>query len=104
MSALEKNPEVLASNSDEDLGHSPIRQESREAPRIWHGDLTFLSQSVGVPEVPFVTLEEPQGSRRNSRKTRRFSPQCNMRILSAATSREKATDPYVNSTGSLTVL
>ena len=86
MSALEKNPEVLASSSDEDLGHSPIRQESREAPRIWHGDLTFLRQHEWVPEGPVETREEPKVSFCNLRETSRFSPQREMRSFSTAAS------------------
>ena len=37
-------------------------EESREAPRNSHGDLTFLRQHEWVPEVPVETREEPQGS------------------------------------------
>ena len=57
-------------------------KESREGPRNSHGDWTFLRQHKIVPEVPVVTREEAQGSCCNSRKTRRFSPQSEMRPFS----------------------
>ena len=61
---------------------------SQEAPHNSHGDWTFLRPHEWVPEVPIITREEPQVCCRNSRKTRRFSPQREMRPFSTATSRE----------------
>ena len=63
-------------------------EESREAAWNWHGDLTFLMPHKQVPEVPIVTREEPQVSCCNLRKTRSFSPQCEMRPFSSTASRE----------------
>ena len=52
--------------------------------------------------VPSTTREEPQVSCHNSRKTRRFSPQEEMRLFSAVASREKSHLPFCVSNGSLT--
>ena len=46
--------------------------------------MTFLRQHELVPEVPVVTQEEPQVFCLNSRKTKSFSPQCEMRPFSEA--------------------
>ena len=54
------------------------------------------------PVVPSTTREEPQVSCHNSRKTRRFSPQEEMRLFSAVASREKSHLPFCVSNGSLT--
>ena len=61
---------------------APTGEQSREVPRNSHGDWTFLRQHKIVAEVPVVTREEAQGSCCNSRKTRRFSPQSEMRPFS----------------------
>ena len=53
-------------------------EESRGAPRNLGGDWILLRPHKWVPEVPVVTREEP---RRNSRKTRRFSPQRQLRLF-----------------------
>ena len=89
MRALEWNPEVPASTPDEELATVVTAKKSREAPRNLHGDWTFLHPHEWVPEVPVITRKEPKVCCRNSRKTRRFSPQCEMRPFSAAASREK---------------
>ena len=65
-------------------------EESQEAPRNSHGDWTYLRPHERLPEVPDVTQEEPQICSYNSRKTRRFSPQGEMRPFSTAASREKS--------------
>ena len=83
---------------------SPIGEESREAPGNSHGDWNFLRQHERVPDVLFVIQEEPQVCCHNSRKTKRFSPQCEMRPFSTAASREKSDLPSWASKGSLTRL
>ena len=83
---------------------APTAEESCEDPLSSHGDWTSLSTQERVPEVPNVTREETQVSCRNSRKTRRFSPQCEMRPFSAAAFREKSHIHSSDSKGSLTSL
>ena len=68
-------------------------EESRETPRNSHGDWTFLRPPEWVPEVPIVTREEPQVCCHNSRKTRRFFPQREMRPFSTVVSGEKSHFP-----------
>ena len=65
-------------------------EESQEAPGNSHGDWTLLRQHERVPELPVVTREEIYVSCRNLRKTRRFTPQREMRPFSTAASREKS--------------
>ena len=79
-------------------------EQSREGPHNSNGDWTFLRQHERVPEVPVVTREEPQVSCRTSRKTRRFSPQSEMRPFSTAGSREISYLPSCISKVSLTPL
>ena len=57
-------------------------EESLEAPSNSHGDWTFRRPHKLVLEVHVVTREEPQVSYHNSRQTRRFSPQREMRTFS----------------------
>ena len=83
---------------------SPIGEESRKAPRNSHGDGMFLRPHERVPEVLVVTQEERAVSCCDSRKTRIFSPQCEMRPFSTAASREKSDLPSWASKGSLTRL
>ena len=52
-------------------------------------DLTSLRQHELVPEIPVANREENQASHRNLRKTKRFSPQREMRPFSRAMSLEK---------------
>ena len=68
------------------LAPAAAGEESLEAPRDSHGDLTFLRQHERIPEVPVVTPEEHQVSCHSSRKTRKFSPQCEMKLFSTAVS------------------
>ena len=63
------------------LGLAATAEESREAPRNSHGDWTFLRPQERVPEVLIVIRELPQVCCRNSRNTRRFTPQREMRPL-----------------------
>ena len=86
MSAQERKHKFLASTPGEDLGPGSIGEESQEAPSDSHENWTFLGPHEWVPEVPILTQEEHQVSRHNSRKTRRFSPQCEMRPFSAVAS------------------
>ena len=79
-------------------------EESQEAPRNSHGDWTFLRQHEWVPEVPVITQKEPHACCRNSRQTRIFSPQCEMRLFSAAASGQKSHLPSGASKASLTPL
>ena len=79
-------------------------EESREALHNSNGEWNFLRPHERVPEVPNVTREETQVSCHNSRKTRRFSPQCEMRPFSAAAYREKSHIHSSDSKGSLTSL
>ena len=90
MSALERNPEVLASTQMRTSAPEATAEESREAPRNLPGDWTFLRPHKRLPEVPVITPEEPQVCWRNLTKTRRFSPQSEMRPFSAVASREKS--------------
>ena len=76
-------------------------EESRGAPRDLGGDWTSLRPHEWVPEVPVITREEP---RCNSRKTRRFSPERELRPFSTAVSREKSHLPFSAPKGSLTPL
>ena len=62
-------------------------EESRVIPPNLHGDSTSLRPHERVPVASILTREEP---RRNSRKTRRFSPQHELRPFSAAASHEKS--------------
>ena len=55
MSAQERNPEVPASDPDEDLGPGPTGEEPQKVPHNSYGDLTFLRQHEQVSEVPIVT-------------------------------------------------
>ena len=71
-------------------------EESLHAACNSERDLTSWRQRKWVPEVPGATREEPQVSRRNSRKTRGFSPQCEMRPFSRAVSREEYQVPSCN--------
>ena len=89
-SALERNPDVLASTSDEVSAQTMTGEESREAPRNSHGDWTFLRQHERVSEVPIVTREENQVSCHTLRKTRRVSSQRGMGPFSGEVSREKS--------------
>ena len=69
-------------------------KESREGPRNSHGDWTFLRQHERVPEVAVLI------SCRNSRKSRRFSAQREMRHFPAASSQEKKTPSHLAWKGS----
>ena len=71
----------------------PTSEESREAPGNSHGDWTFLRTHKRVPQVPVIIREEPQVSCCNSRKTKRFSPQREMRPFSAVASQETSHHP-----------
>ena len=79
-------------------------EESQEAPRNSHGDWTYLRPHEKVPEVPIVTREEPHVCCCNLRKTRRFSPQREMRPFSTVAAREKSYLSSYASKGSLTPL
>ena len=79
-------------------------EESQEAPHNSYGESTFLRPQEGVPVIPTITREEPQVSCRNSRKIRRFSPQCEMRPFSSEASQENSHCPSRASKGSLTPL
>ena len=68
-------------------------EESREARRNSHRDLTFLKQQQQVCDVPVITWEEPQFSCCFSWKTRRFSPKREMRPFSTVASWEKSKLP-----------
>ena len=63
-------------------------EESRVAPGNTHGDWTFLKPHERVTDVHITTREEPQVRCRNSRKTRRFSSQCEMKPFSTVASLE----------------
>ena len=66
-------------------------EESQEGPSNSHGDWTFPRPHERVCEVLVVPREEPEISNHKSKKkTRRFSPQCEMRPFSAETSGEKS--------------
>ena len=65
-------------------------EDSREPLHNSHGDWTFLRPHEWVPEISVTTREEHQVCCRNLRKTRRFSPQREMRLFSSAASREKS--------------
>ena len=86
------------------LALAATAEESREASCNSHGDWTFLRPHKRVPEVPIVTQEEPHICCHNSRKTRRFSPQYEMRPFSAAAFREKSHIHSSDSKASLTSL
>ena len=60
MSALEKNPDVLASNTDEEFGPGTDWRGIPRGPsqHTWRLDYTEATQER-VPEVPVVTREEP---------------------------------------------
>ena len=90
MSALERNPEVPASTTDEDLGLGIDWKGILRGLHNLHGDLTFLRQHEHVPEVPVVSREEPHVSHCNSRKGRRLSTPRNIKTFSEALSREKS--------------
>ena len=75
----ERNPEVLASAPDEDLGPSTDCRGIPRDPRYSHGDWTILRLNKWVHKVPVLTQGEPQVSCHSSRETRRFSPQRKMR-------------------------
>ena len=79
MSALERNSEVPAHLQMRTSAQAVTAEESREALCNSHGEWTFLRPQEQVPEVPVVTQEEPHVCCRNSRKTRRFSTQPEMR-------------------------
>ena len=80
------------------------REESREDPRNSPEILTFFRKHERGPEVLVVTWEEPHIYCRNSRKTGRFSSQCEMRPFPSVRSREKAHLLSWASKGSLTPL
>ena len=89
---LHRNPEILVSTGEETRGsglssrcrhrtrHRLERNSERPLQLAWR--LVLLRQHNWVPEVHTVTREEPQVSWCNSRKTRRFSPQYQMRPVS----------------------
>ena len=79
-------------------------EESQKAPRNSHGDWIFLRPHEWFCEVHIVTREEPQVCCCNWRKTRRFSPQREMRAFSTAASWEKSHLPSWSSNVSLTPL
>ena len=79
-------------------------EESQEAPRNSYGDWTFLRPCKRVSEVPIVTLEGPQVCCHNSRNTRTFSPQGEMRPFSTVALQEKSYLPSLASKVSLTPL
>ena len=58
----ERNPEVLASAPDEDLGPSTDWKGILRGPCNSHGDWHFLRQYKGVPDFLVVTQEKPQVS------------------------------------------
>ena len=87
-----------------DLGPGTNWRGNRGAPHNLHGDLTFLRQHERVLEVPIVTQEEPQVSCRNSRKTKSFSPQSEMRPVPAVASRAQSHLSSWSSKGLLTPL
>ena len=76
-------------------------EHSRTRPRNSNGDLTSLRQHKRLPEFLVVLGEEPQASRRNSRQTKRFPRQREMRPFSPAVPREQSQVPSQNSTGGL---
>ena len=90
---LHRNPEILVSTGEETRGsglssrcrhrtrHRLERNSERPSQLAWR--LVLLRQQDQVPEVHIVTQEEPQISCYNSRKTRRFSPEQQMRPVSA---------------------
>ena len=57
MSALERNPQVLAPTPHKVLGPASTGEESREAPSNLHGDWPFLRPAERVPEVPVASRE-----------------------------------------------
>ena len=76
MLALERNPELPASTPAEDLRPGRDGRGIRVAPPESRGDWSSLRPRKRVPEVPILTPEEPC---HNSRETRRFSPQDELR-------------------------
>ena len=90
MSALERKPEIEASVPDEDLGPGTDWRGILRVPSKLAWKLDFPESTEQVPDVPVITQEEPHVSCCNSRKTRRFSPQHEMRPFSTAVSREKS--------------
>ena len=57
MSALERNPQVLALSPHKVLTPASTREESREAPKNLHGDWPFLRLPERVPEALVVSRE-----------------------------------------------
>ena len=95
MLAKERNTEVLALTPDKDLGPSSNCRGIPRTPRNSNGDMTCLRPQEGVLEVTVVTQVEPQFSCQNTRKSSRFSPQCEMRTFYAAVSREQSHLPIL---------
>ena len=77
-------------------------EHSCTRPRNLNGDLTSLRQHKRLPEFLVVPGEESQASRRNSRQTKRFPRQCEMRPFSPAAPREQSQVPSQNSREGLT--
>ena len=74
------------------------REQSPAPPHNLNGDWTSLGQHERLPEFPVVTQE----SRRNTRKTTRFSRHCKMRPFPAAAYQGKSHVPSSNSKRYLT--
>ena len=84
MSALERNPEVLASSPDEDRGHSSD----------WRGIPRVPSQLTWRLDYPEATQAVPCGSLRNSRRTPSFLPQLKKNQEILPSTRDEALFPY----------
>ena len=104
MAVLERKPEVPASIPDEDLGPGRDCRGIPRGPSQLARRLDFPEANQRVPEVPIVTGEEHQVSCCNSRITRRFSLQREMRTFSTVTSLVKSHLPSRASKGFLTPL
>ena len=90
MSELERKHEATASTPHEELGSGSDCRGIGVAPRESRGRWTTQKPHNRIPEVPIVTREEP---RRNSRKSRRYSPQRELRPFSEAEYPEKSELP-----------
>ena len=69
MSELKRKAEVQPQLEMRPYALAPMGEESRDTPRNFNGDLTFLRQHEQVPEVLVAIREELQVSSRNLRNS-----------------------------------
>ena len=104
MSTSERNPDLPPSTPDEVLSKGSNWSGIPRGPsqRVWR--LDFPEATRAGPWGPCSNLRETLSFLPHSRKTRRISPQIEMRPFSTAASREKSHLPSWASKGSMTPL